>query len=78
MVFPVDEVHVLQHPRSGRWLVDTADGEAPAAGYRTAGEAQRAAQRHAADRGLSRVCLHDCYHRVHSTSARGRQGAAKG
>jgi Uncharacterized protein conserved in bacteria (DUF2188) len=79
VVCPVGEVHVMQHPRSGRWVVDTPDGATtPPPGYGTANEAQRAAQRQAAARGHSRVFLHDCYHRIRPVPARGRRFAAKG
>jgi hypothetical protein len=70
MVTHADEVHVVQHQRSGGWLVDAVDIQNARPWFASATEAQRAAQRHAAAHGQSRVVLHDRYHRVHAFSTR--------
>jgi hypothetical protein len=68
MFFHADEVHVLPHERSGGWLVEAEDTRPAPPWFGTAGEAQRAAHRHAQALGARCVVIHDRYHRVHAIS----------
>jgi hypothetical protein len=60
------ELHVLPHARSGGWLVAPTTGDAALSWHHTAGEAELAAQRHAAGRSTARIFVHDRYQRVRS------------
>jgi hypothetical protein len=65
------ELHVLPHARTGGWLVAPApaSGDTALSWHHTAGEAELAAQRHAAGRNAARIFLHDRYQRVRSVPA---------
>jgi Uncharacterized protein conserved in bacteria (DUF2188) len=63
------ELHVLPHARTGGWLVAPSSGAAALSWHGTAGEAELAAQRHAAGRRAARIYLHDRYERVRSVPA---------
>ena len=64
------ELHVLPHERSGSWLVEAPDGDAPLSWHTTAGEAEGAARRHSADRGDCPIFVHDRYRRVRALAPR--------
>jgi hypothetical protein len=64
------ELHVLPDERSGSWLVEAPDDDAPLSWHATAGEAEGAARRHAEDRGDCPIFVHDRYRRVRAVAPR--------
>lgn len=65
----IEELHVLPHVRTAGWMVTPPDGAAALSWHGTAGEAELAARRHAADRSVARIYLHDRYQRVRTVAA---------
>jgi hypothetical protein len=58
-------IHVV--PGNGGWSVHAAGEVEPACVHENATEAQSAARRLAAGRGVNVIVLHDRYHRLHVT-----------
>jgi hypothetical protein len=64
----IEELHVLPHVRTGGWLVAPPGGAAALSWHGTAGEAEFAARRYAADRSTARIYFHDRYQRVRTVT----------
>ena len=61
MAAPVGELHVLPHPASGGWTLESEDTTPASPWFATLREAELAARRSA---GARRIFLHDRYYRV--------------